>query len=188
MTGIILGKPTPRISKGPVMKTLVVASAILATVIAAGAPKPGPKPVEQNPLYSAYWLVGPDGRRDYQTLMVTPWPIEKLAGYKKWSDLPFDNMVMTFRTYERDSLWDSPFKPVKQIGAVDSKAKNIVLDGVTYTYEPGDLKDVIRLLEKPLGTIALHRRPHPLHRAENTARAFRLLLLDQMKAAQDPAR
>jgi hypothetical protein len=163
------------------MKTLVViALAVLATAVAAA---PAPRAFGPSTLYRAYWLVGPDKRRDYLTLMVSPWPVEELAGHTRRSQWLFDNTVMTFQTYERDSLWDVPFKPVGQVGAVDPKAKTVVLDGVSYTYEPGELKDVVRLLEKPLGTIPLHRPYHPLRGAEQTARAFRLLLLEQMEAA-----
>jgi hypothetical protein len=161
------------------MKPLIGAALAVLAASAADGP-PGLKPVRRDAPYRAYWLTGPDGRAGYLTLLLTHGPVEDLAGHEKWSDLPLDNMAMTFRTYRKDSLWDSPFKPVLRFGEVDPGAKTVVLDGVAYSYEAGDLKDVVRLLVKPLGTHPIHRISHPLQGAEHTAKAFRLLLLEQM--------
>jgi hypothetical protein len=56
-----------------------------------------------------------------------------------------------------------------------------MIDGISYAYEPCPLTDLLRLLDKPEGTLPIHRREAPLAGAEVTARAFRLLLLEQMK-------
>jgi hypothetical protein len=67
------------------------------------------------------------------------------------------------------------------VGAVDLQGKTVVLDGTTYTYEPGRLEDVARLMDNPDGTLAISRRKDPLEGAKHTAKAFRLLLQEQMK-------
>jgi hypothetical protein len=90
-------------------------------------------------------------------------------------------MAMTFRTYQRDSLYGDPFRCVREFGAVDAAAKTAVVDGTTYQYEPSPLGDVVRLLERPLGTIPIHRREDPLAGAAQTAKAFRLLLREQLQ-------
>src|SRR5450432_4787580 len=122
------------------------------------------KPVPQNAPYQAYWLMPPrKGKKaEYQTLLIAHGPIEALAGHKTWSNLPFDNMAMTFQTYRRDSFWDEPFHNVQQFGDVDAKATTTVVDGTTFSYEPCPLQDVVKLLEKPLGAIPIHRRVSPL--------------------------
>ena len=67
---------------------------------------------------------------------------------------------------------------------MDAASKTAVVDGVTYRYDPCPLGDVARLLENPLGTIPIRRREHPLYGAEHTAKAFRVLLREQMKAGK----
>lgn len=172
------------------MKSLTVLTIVvlLATVGLAGDKPDEPakpiKPIPRDDRYQAYWLVAPatGDRTEYQRLLVTRGPIEQLAGVKSGSKLLFDNAAMTFQTYKRDSLWEDPFRSVQQFGAVDAKAKTAVVDGSTYLYEPCPLEDVVGLLEKPEGTIPIHRRVHPLSGAEQTTKAFRLLLQEQMKA------
>jgi hypothetical protein len=164
------------------MKLLFAVLAVLSSAF-AGEPQPAPKPVEQTSAYRAYWLSGPEPetRSGYRTLLVTPIPIEKLSGHTRRSEFLFDNTALTFRTYQHDSLWDTPFRPVQHCSAVNPDTKTVVLDGITFSYEPGDLKDVVRLLENPLGTILLNRRQPPLLGAKQTAKAFRLLLQDQIR-------
>ena len=142
---------------------------------------PDPKSVLRERPYRAYWLVGPDGRREYLTLLVTHGPVEDLAGHKAWSKQSLDNMAMTFVTYKKDSLcWDDPFKPVLQVGIVDEKALTVLLDGVKFTYEPGRLEDVLQLMKNPRGTIPISRRKNPLEGAHRTAKAFLYLLQEQL--------
>jgi hypothetical protein len=170
---------------------LRIAVAAVVTLVAVGAagdppvgPAPAVKPVRCDAPYRAYWLTDPaDGPRpEYLRLLVTHGPVEDLAGHAAWSAHPLDNMAMTFRTYRRDSLWGDPFRGVRQVGAVDGTGKTVVIDGTTYRYEPCDLGDVVRLLERPEGELKVARRAPALAGAEQTARAFRLLLREQMKA------
>ena len=163
------------------MKLLTTIAAAIALTAPTADPRPVPNAVSHEAPYQAYWLVGADGQA-YPTLLITHEPLENLAGHKKSSDLALDNMAMTFRTYKKDSLWDEPFRLVQEVGAVDAKAKTVVLDGANYVYEPGSLEDVVRLMEKPDGTIPISRRVDPLGGAKRTAQAFRLLLQEQMKS------
>ena len=163
------------------MKFLVAVATILVLNSAAAEPQPAPKPVAREAPYRAYWLVGADGRGEYLTLLVTHGPVEDLAWHKKWSDLPLDSMAMTFRTYKKDSLWDEPFKLVQQLGAVNSQAKTVVLDGLIFTYESAQLEDVARLMKNPNGTLPISRRKDPLEGAQRTAKAFRFLLQEQLQ-------
>jgi hypothetical protein len=144
------------------------------------------KPVPLDAPFQAYWISGTKDLSDvgYERLLVTHGPLESLSGHTRWSTLPFDNMAMTFETYQRDSLWDKPFTVVSKIGVVDAAAKTAEIEDQSVRYEPCTLDEVVRLLEKPLGTKPIHRRVNPLQSAGQTARAFRLLLLDQMKQAR----
>lgn len=141
------------------------------------------KSVSRDAPFRAYWLMAPDeGKRaEYQHLLVTHGAIEELAGHSTWSPFPLDNMAMTFRTYKRDSLWDKPFLGIKVFGAIDAASKTAVVDGASYLYEPCPLADVVKLLDKPLGSLPISRISDPLQGAEHTAKAFRLLLEEQMK-------
>jgi hypothetical protein len=172
------------------VKSLIALSVVVA-LVGVGATGEEPKrpatpikAVRRDAPYQPYWLSpAKDGEgAEYQFLLVTHGPVEHLAGQKAWSALPFDNMAMTFQTYKRDSFWDHPFVCVQEFGEVDAKAKTVVVDKVTFSYEACPLRDVVRLLENPTGTIAVHRRVTPLAGAESTAKAFRLLLREQLKA------
>jgi len=51
-----------------------------------------------------------------------------------------------------------------------------------YRYEECPVAEVLQLLERPEGTRPIHRLHAPLAGAEQTARALRLLLREQMLA------
>ena len=142
------------------------------------------KTVRRDAPFRAYWLMAPDDgkRTEHQHLLVTHGVIEDLAEHRAWSTFPFDNMAMTFRTYKRDSLWNEPFFCVKVFGAIDATSKTAVVDGATRQYEPCPLTEVVRLLEKPTGSLSVSRISDPLQGANQTAKAFRLLLEEQLKA------
>lgn len=173
------------------MKSLIVVGVVvlLAAAGIGGEQSSGlVTPIELTPSvdrYQAYWLMVPDKgeRTQYQRVLVTRRPVEKLAGFNStgFNSLLLDNIAMTFQTYQRDSLWSHPFQCVQQFGAVDATAKTVIVDGTTYLYESCQLEVVVRLLKNPLGTIPLHRQVHPLSGAEQTAKAFRLLLEEQTK-------
>lgn len=169
----------------------LVAVFVLLTVAAAGRADDQTgvlKPVRRDAPFLAYWLMAKEAgnRADYPLLLVTHGPLEDLAGHQAWSHHPFDNMAMTFRSYRRNSLWDAPFLCVKRFGAIDTTSKTAVVDGSTYLYEACPLQDVVKLLEKPLGTLPISRRVDPLEGAEQTAKAFQLLLKLQLQDRAAP--
>jgi hypothetical protein len=180
----------PKLNPFPVALAFVVAASLME--IRAGADEddaPAARtatPVRRDAPYHAYSLTAAKGESEggYGRLLVTRGPLESLAGHARWSPLPFDNMAMTFETYGKDSLWDHPFATVKKIGGVDPEAHSVEIDGFLWKYEDWPLKDVIRLFENPLGTKPLHRRVHPLKSAEQTSRAFVLLLQEQLKQTE----
>lgn len=143
------------------------------------------EPVRRDAPFHAYWIAGTSKEREagYERLLITHGPLESLAGHEQWSPFPLDNMAMTFRTYRRDSFWDQPFRIVKKIGVVDRVARTVMIDGEISNYDPCELEDVVGLLERPQGTKPLHRIVAPLQFAEQTARAFRLLLKEQLQQA-----
>jgi hypothetical protein len=160
---------------------------LLAAFAQGDRPSRSVEPVGQDRAdlpYRGYWLTIAGDRNEYRTLLVTRGSIETLAGHSSWSALPFDNSAMTFRTYGTDSMWNKPFACVQKFGDVDAKTRTANVDGVAYVYEPCSVQDVIRLLENPDGTIPIHRMERPLGGARQTAKAFCLLLREQMKAEE----
>jgi hypothetical protein len=156
---------------------------IVSGVSADDGPKPQIKGVRRDAPFHAYWAMSKvHEKTKYQVLLVTHGPIEDLAWHTAWSKFPLDNMAVTFQTYGRDSFWSEPFVCVQKFGAVDTTAKSLEMDGVTCVYEECPIERVVAMLDKPEGTLPIHRRENPLQGAENTARAFRLLLLDQLDA------
>ncbi len=155
--------------------------ALAAACLALAAPPGAERPDEPAPFH-AYWLTGRAGPdHGYLTLLVTRGPITRPTGTPSVSPPQlFDRAGFTFQTYGKDSFWAAPFQPVKAFGAPDAAAKTVTLDGADYSYEPCPLADVVRLLDKPWGTLLLHRGPPPLDGATQTAKAFRSLLVEQM--------
>lgn len=159
------------------MGSLAILAAIAATAALADDP----------PAYRAYWLA-PAGERaaTYQRLLVTIGPIEDLSGRRldmhrsPARPLVFDHPALGFATVGRDSLWEDPFRCIPALGIVDPAARTAEMEGVVYAYEPCPLAEVLRLLEKPLGSGTAHRRIHPLAGAERTAQLFADLLRAQL--------
>lgn len=145
------------------------------------------------PHYTAYWLLElkKGDAANYQRLLIVQQPLEKLANQKLpprglssrregSTPLPFDHVAITFATYGKDSLWSDPFACVKEFGEYGQEAQTLVVDGVKSRVETCPLGDVVRLLENPLGKQPIHRMSHPLSGAELTAKAFVMLLKEQM--------
>lgn len=158
-------------------------SAFLVALTVALAPAPEEK-------YSAYWLIRDDqsSKAGYVPLLVTRQPLEQLADLKQDEKRPLaDATALTVITYKKDSLWNvdrRPFKVVKTITKVDAKAREITLDGATYRLEEAALKDVLRLVEKPEGTMPIHRIHAPLAGAEEFAAVLKERLKKQLQAAE----
>lgn len=139
------------------------------------------KPVRRDAPFHAYWATAKDQEKSqYQFLLITHGPLEDLAGHTAWSKHPLDNMAFTFKTYGRDSFWSAPFTCVQEFGAIDAKAKSAEIDGATYAFEECPLEKVTAMLNNPDGTKPIARIENQLHGAEQTAKAFRLLLMEQL--------
>lgn len=150
--------------------------------------------------YVAYWLTRhpPDATStEYgPVLLLARLPIEQLepysdlmqlAAYKRLAEQPplLEALALTVETYKKDSIWNPDGRPLKQvqsIGKVRAKAREVIVNGNPYRYEECPVKDVVRLLEHPEGKHTLHRLYAPLLGAEQTARALRLLLKEQLAA------
>jgi hypothetical protein len=158
----------------------------------------GPFAEKPDTAYRAYWLKYQEQGKfpGYGLLLLTRGPIEKLSGFKRQPAvddkgpvghfLIFDEAAFTVMHHGQDSLWSDPFHVIKEFGMVE--AKSVTVDGTAYDFAPCALADVLRLLDKPLGKARLHRLSHPLTGAEQTAKAFRLLLLDQIKNEKKESR
>ena len=91
--------------------------------------------------------------------------------------------MLSVRTYKKDSIWNDrvPLKPVTRLKDLNEKERTLELNGVRHTYEECPLADVVSLLKSPEGKERIHRLFAPLYGMEQTARALRLLLEEQMK-------
>lgn len=144
--------------------------------------------------YEAHWLLKVDEPTEssYQMLLVTKQPLEQLAnldfsqrphstGFESAAPLPFDHPAFTFRTYGKDSLWSDPYRCVKKLGPYHREEQTLELNGAKFKVAPCSLKELIGILENPLGMKkGVHRLAHPLHQAELTNRAFIMLLKEQL--------
>jgi len=135
-------------------------------------------------VFRAYWLTSsePD---EYVVLLISKEPIQRLSGTKldPTTALP-DAISIVATTYAKDSIWNvdqRPFKMVDSVKSVDPDKKEIVLSDKRYGYAPASLRDVIALLEKPDGTIPIHRIHRPLAGAEVFANELLGKLKDQLK-------
>jgi hypothetical protein len=145
--------------------------------------------------YTAYWLTEADGKSAYSTLLITRMSLPELAKLMKLhaelervrKDAPapqlLDQPALTITTYKKDSIWNDgvPLKPLSRFKDLNEKARTVEVNGVRHNYEECPLADVVRLLKAPEGTERISRLHPPLGGMEQTARALRLLLEEQMK-------
>lgn len=160
---------------------------VCMTLLAVSA---GPEPAR--PDYRAFLLTAPadtpEAKHGYRRLLITRMDIVSIAERKLADPTPgtrlpvavLDAGAFTFQTYMTEALWDEPFHVVT-FDAADAGKKTLTIEKVTYTYEPLPIQDVIRLMEDPYGKAFLHRHRHPLEGADLTARAFALLLREQVR-------
>jgi hypothetical protein len=182
--------------------TLILLAAILFAGPAGSQDKTDPpaKGALSLDRYHAYWLhphpPGPNCEACYPTLLLTRMPLADLqkmaflipdvAGRPAGKQVPLlDREALTFVTYKKDSVWNIdgvPLKPLHSFGFLRPAERDVKVDGKTYRYEDASIADVVRLLERPEGTHAVHRPYPPLAGAEQTARALRFLLREQLQA------
>lgn len=130
--------------------------------------------------YYLYWLMN-SGLGEYIDLLISKQPIEQLvsANLHKTESLS-DSLAIVVRTYMKDSLWNydgRPFKSVTSILNIEVEKKTIVINQIKYLYVSAELPDIIKLFEKPEGTIKIHRIYSPFSGAEEFAKE----LLEQLK-------
>jgi hypothetical protein len=162
----------------------------------AGAAQPaGAKSAVQEPRYAAYWLTETDGKKEYRMLLITRMPLPELVKVMKLhaelenalKDVPapplLERPALTVATYKKDSIWNDgvPLRPVTRFKDLNEKEHTLEANGVRHYYEECPLADVVRLLKSPKGKEPIHRLLPPLSGMEQTARALRLLLEEQMK-------
>jgi hypothetical protein len=137
----------------------------------------------------------PDGS-DYTQLLVARWSVEQIGtngdlisdAYKRPPGRRpplLDGAGILITTAGKDSIWNEdliPLKPVWSAGGFRGKERAVTINGTAYRFEEARIEDVIRLLEHPTGKEPLHRIYPPLAGAEQTARALRLLLREQLLA------
>lgn len=154
----------------------------------------GAKAAEREPRYAAYWLTRADGKSEYRMLLITRTPLGELAKLLKLhgelenvlKGVPAPQLLdwpaLTIATYKKDSIWNDgvPLKPLTRF-EVNEKERTALVNGVRHKYEECPLADVVRLLDSPEGKERIHRLFPPLGGMEQTARALRLLVAEQMK-------
>ncbi len=121
----------------------------------------------------AYYLFlagAPQGCQDcYVPLLITRQPLDDVASSASVS------AVALITTYERDSIWK--VERSVPLAAVDVSARERIvrLRGLRYRYQEIAPAEVLRLLDKPEGTIPVHRlTPIPDKKAlEDLIAAFR---------------
>jgi hypothetical protein len=145
--------------------------------------------------YAAYWLTRADGANEYRMLLIARMPLPDLAKLMKRlaelenviNDAPapqiLERPALTIATYKKDSIWNDgvPLKPLTRFKNLSETDRTVDVQDVKYNYEQCPLEDVVRLLKSPEGKQPIHRLHAPLAGMEQTARALRLLIEEQMK-------
>jgi hypothetical protein len=154
------------------------------------------KSAPQQDRYVAYWLAKPGGKDEYRMLLITRTPLAELVKlmklhaelenlWEKGAPGPqlLERPALTITTYKKDSIWNDgvPLKPLTRFKDLNEKDRTVEVNGVRHNYEECPLADVVRLLKAPEGTEGISRLHPPLGGMEQTARALRLLLEEQMK-------
>ncbi len=179
--------------------TLLLGMTVALAGVATGR-QPAARPNEPTtPRYHAYWLTRQQADKraaaEYPVLLLTRAPIDSFAPeaarlsslFDRPADkLPplFDQPALTLTTHMRDSVWNTdraPLKGVRKVQDFRPQEHEVTINDTPYRYEPADLKDVARLLERPEGTRPIHRIHAPLTGVEQTARALRLLVQEQLR-------
>lgn len=147
--------------------------------------------------YAAYWLLKPDDDSGMRVLLITRVPLAELPTLMELQeglDRPgvkrlfvpqlLDLPGLTITTYGTDSISNEDgiaLKPLKRFKNLDEKARTVETDGGRRRYEACPLADAVRLLKNPEGKEPINRIYPPLVGMEQTARALRLLLEEQIR-------
>jgi hypothetical protein len=157
----------------------------------------GAKSAPQQDRYAAYWLSKTDGVTGYRTLIITRKPLGELPKLmelqatmerlrEKGAPAPqvLEWTALTITTYKKNAILNDdgvPIKPLTRFKDLNEKDRTVEVNGVRHRYEECPLADVVRLLKAPEGKERISRVHPPLGGMEQTARALRLLLEEQLK-------
>jgi uncharacterized protein (TIGR03067 family) len=146
--------------------------------------------------YAAYWLSKAGVHSEYRMLLVTRLPLSEVVRWLELANLRpeeapppppvqiLDGVGLTITTYKTDSIWNVDLHPLKSLTRftrLNVKEGTVEVDGVCHRFEECALAEAVRLLNDPSGKIPIHRIHAPLSGMEQTARALKLLLEDQLK-------
>jgi hypothetical protein len=139
--------------------------------------------------YTAYWLTSEEPRA-YEDLILARRPLSEMprgAAAADTSLLTCEGVLVT--TYQKDSIWNVDRRPFKPVAGVEKVLKDsITMNGREFRYAQADLRDVLRLLENPEGTIPIHRIYGPVSGQEDIAlelaRAIRRQLAAQKRVTR----
>jgi len=148
---ILRGKP---VSLGRYVFVLLIGGLILLH-------HPGTQAAQARPVSSKYaYYLFLDGDRTaceacYVPLLITQNTLEQVA-----TGGSFEEGILII-TYERDSIWQS--KGTARLAAKDIEAgpRIVRLDGKRYRYQEIGAKEVLKLLENPMGSIPISRPAAP---------------------------
>lgn len=168
--------------------------ALVCASLGQADPAPAPAANAKEPRYVAYWLTRQESDSEYRALLITRMSLPELdkqmkrhaelENVLKGSPLPelLEWPALLIATYKKDSIWNDgvPLKRVTRFKDVNDKERMVEVNGVRYRHEECPLADAARLLKTPFGTKGISRLHAPLAGMEQTARALRLLLEDQM--------
>jgi hypothetical protein len=87
----------------------------------------------------------------YVPLLVVPQSLEEIAASGR------DATVVLITTYERDSIWKVERGVPLAAAQVGTRERVVRLRGRRYRYQEVAPAEVLRLLEKPEGTLPIHR-------------------------------
>jgi hypothetical protein len=149
------------------MKFIALFAILAGTCMVLAAP--ATRPATQPSTYYAYWLTQTDpNHREYIDLLIAREPIQQVA-----AKAPLKGLANVVTTYAKDSIWNAdrhPFRCAEWITFLDRETNLIRLNGTEYRYSTASIKDVVALLEKPEGTLPVHRIWPPLAGAEEFTR------------------
>jgi hypothetical protein len=146
---------------------LVALLVLVATCLALG---PAGEAAASPHAYYLFLAGAPQGCEDcYVPLLIVPQSLETVAASGR------DTMIVLITTYERDSIWKVERGVSLAAGDVSARERVVCLRGRRYRYQDIAPAEVLRLLEKPEGTVPIHRTmPIPDQKSlEDLIAAFR---------------
>ena len=127
----------------------------IPTAMASSMPVTEGTPTERPPDRNAYYLFQTgvvSGCEDcYVPLLITPEPLDEIAKQTASAD------GVWITTYERDSIWQMNGIVAVAPGTIEAPRRVIHFNGHLYRYQEIMTREVLKLLEKPNGSIPISR-------------------------------